>query len=101
MPPPKRNYRGRQVSFWIKLDARRVQVRIRINQVPDGVGLVAGMTATSRSAPLTDFELSKARAISATSESLEKRNMERFAATLVKKYPATLVISSGRERTLA
>jgi multidrug resistance efflux pump len=33
------------IFTWVRL-AQRVPVRIQINQVPDGVRLVAGMTAT-------------------------------------------------------
>jgi multidrug resistance efflux pump len=33
------------IFTWVRL-AQRVPVRIRITQVPEGVGLVAGMTAT-------------------------------------------------------
>jgi multidrug resistance efflux pump len=33
------------IFTWVRL-AQRVPVRIRINQVPDGVRLVAGMPAT-------------------------------------------------------
>jgi RND family efflux transporter MFP subunit len=39
------------IFTWVRL-AQRVPVRIRINQVPDGVRLVAGMTATVQIDPL-------------------------------------------------
>jgi multidrug resistance efflux pump len=39
------------IFTWVRL-AQRVPVRIRINQVPDGVRLVAGMTATVQVDPL-------------------------------------------------
>jgi multidrug resistance efflux pump len=35
------------IFTWVRL-AQRVPVRIRVDQVPDGVRLVAGMTATVR-----------------------------------------------------
>ena len=45
------------VFTWVRL-AQRVPVRIQVDQVPDGVRLVAGMTATvqvdSRPKPLTN-----------------------------------------------
>jgi multidrug resistance efflux pump len=40
------------IFTWVRL-AQRVPVRIHIDQVPDGVGLVAGMTATVQIDPLT------------------------------------------------
>jgi len=40
------------IFTWVRL-AQRVPVRIHIDQVPDGVRLVAGMTATVQIDPLT------------------------------------------------
>ena len=41
------------IFTWVRL-AQRAPVRIRIDQVPDGVRLVAGMTATVQVDPLGD-----------------------------------------------